>query len=153
MPPRGPLRLLCVVVVTTWLSAKGLGTTPAATRPLMWAMSDIKKAPTESATHTSRGQGTGLGTQHSSTFVAATKGWYIQATAGTHSLTFTTFFQAIQLMNPLPVERVVQACLPQTHLSVMAQQLHRLVQVLVTHQQSPSYACSQCCGCMQMRQQ
>ena len=35
---------MCVVVVTMWESWKGLGTTPAATRPEMWAMSDIKMA-------------------------------------------------------------------------------------------------------------
>lgn len=33
-PPRGPRMDLCVVVVTTSEEAKGLSTTPAATRPL-----------------------------------------------------------------------------------------------------------------------
>mmetsp|Transcript_53406 Transcript_53406/g.165554 ORF Transcript_53406/g.165554 Transcript_53406/m.165554 type:complete len:218 (-) Transcript_53406:4-657(-) len=39
MPPRGPRKLLCVVLVTTSAWGKGEGCTPEATRPLMWAMS------------------------------------------------------------------------------------------------------------------
>mmetsp|Transcript_43101 Transcript_43101/g.105384 ORF Transcript_43101/g.105384 Transcript_43101/m.105384 type:complete len:227 (-) Transcript_43101:762-1442(-) len=42
MAPRGPRRDLCVVVVTTSAYSKGLGTTPAATRPEMCAMSAMR---------------------------------------------------------------------------------------------------------------
>lgn len=48
--PRGPRRLLCVVVVTTSAKSKGDGTTPAATSPLMWAMSASRIALCLSAT-------------------------------------------------------------------------------------------------------
>ena len=40
--PRGPVRLLWVVVVTTSAMPMGLGCTPAATRPEMWAISARK---------------------------------------------------------------------------------------------------------------
>jgi hypothetical protein len=49
IPDRGPRRDLCVVVVTMWLCTKGLQASPAATNPLMCAMSVISRAPTESA--------------------------------------------------------------------------------------------------------
>lgn len=48
-PPRGPLRDLWVVVVTTWECLKGSATTSAATRPDVWAMSVMRYAPTLSA--------------------------------------------------------------------------------------------------------
>ncbi|KAA6419642.1 MAG: hypothetical protein FRX49_10366 [Trebouxia sp. A1-2] len=48
-PPRGPLRDLWVVVVTTWECSKGSATTPAATRPDVWAISVMRYAPTLSA--------------------------------------------------------------------------------------------------------
>mmetsp|Transcript_28217 Transcript_28217/g.63810 ORF Transcript_28217/g.63810 Transcript_28217/m.63810 type:complete len:202 (-) Transcript_28217:590-1195(-) len=48
IPPRGPRRLLCVVVVTTSACGKGEGCKPVATKPLMWAMSTKRKAPTSS---------------------------------------------------------------------------------------------------------
>ncbi|MOA32025.1 hypothetical protein D3C78_1532130 [compost metagenome] len=38
-PPRGPRRVLWVVVVTTSAKGIGLGYRPAATRPATWAMS------------------------------------------------------------------------------------------------------------------
>ncbi|MNY70773.1 hypothetical protein D3C86_2089770 [compost metagenome] len=38
-----------MVVVTKWAWGTGLGCRPAATRPAMWAMSTINRAPTESA--------------------------------------------------------------------------------------------------------
>mmetsp|Transcript_27688 Transcript_27688/g.87539 ORF Transcript_27688/g.87539 Transcript_27688/m.87539 type:complete len:329 (+) Transcript_27688:28-1014(+) len=47
-PPRGPRRLLCVVLVTTSACGKGDGCRPVATRPLMCAMSTSKYAPTSS---------------------------------------------------------------------------------------------------------
>src|SRR3546814_2465287 len=49
MPPRGPRRVLCVVLVTTWACGSGLGYSPAATRPATCAMSTQKDAPTLSA--------------------------------------------------------------------------------------------------------
>ena len=45
-PPRGPRRVLWVVVVTMSACGNGLGWTPAATRPAMWAMSTNSSAPT-----------------------------------------------------------------------------------------------------------
>ena len=47
--PRGPRRLLWVVVVTTSAYGTGLGWTPPATSPAMWAMSAMKRAPTSAA--------------------------------------------------------------------------------------------------------
>ena len=44
--PRGPRSDLCVVVVMTSAYSKGEGTTPAATRPEMCAMSARRYAPT-----------------------------------------------------------------------------------------------------------
>ena len=41
-PPRGPRRVLCVVVVTTSAYPKGEGCSPAATSPAMWAISTIR---------------------------------------------------------------------------------------------------------------
>ncbi|MNN77575.1 hypothetical protein D3C81_1940500 [compost metagenome] len=38
-PPRGPRRVLWVVVVTTSAYGNGFGYSPAATRPATWAMS------------------------------------------------------------------------------------------------------------------
>lgn len=55
MAPRGPLRLLWVVVVTMSEYSNGDGTTPAETRPLMCAMSDSNQAPEASATFFMRG--------------------------------------------------------------------------------------------------
>mmetsp|Transcript_106116 Transcript_106116/g.295506 ORF Transcript_106116/g.295506 Transcript_106116/m.295506 type:complete len:254 (+) Transcript_106116:395-1156(+) len=49
MPDLGPRRDLCVVVVTTSQCGKGEGWSPVATRPLMWATSAMRKAPTSSA--------------------------------------------------------------------------------------------------------
>ena len=49
MPPRGPRRVLWVVVVATWACGKGEGYRPVATNPAKWAMSTSKKAPTLSA--------------------------------------------------------------------------------------------------------
>jgi len=49
MPPRGPRSVLWVVVVTNSHSGTGLGWTPAATSPAMWAMSKSTTAPTWSA--------------------------------------------------------------------------------------------------------
>ena len=48
IPPRGPRRVLWVVVVTTSEWGTGDGCTPAATRPAKWAMSVISSAPTSS---------------------------------------------------------------------------------------------------------
>ena len=48
-PPRGPRRVLWVVVVTKSACATGLGCTPAATRPAMCAMSASRYAPTSRA--------------------------------------------------------------------------------------------------------
>ena len=45
-PPRGPRRVLWVVVVTISAWGNGDGWTPAATRPAMWAMSTNRSAPT-----------------------------------------------------------------------------------------------------------
>lgn len=42
MPARQPRSVLCVVVDTTWQCSKGEGTTPAATSPLMCAMSAMR---------------------------------------------------------------------------------------------------------------
>ena len=50
MPPRGPRSVLCVVVETMSACGTGLGCTPAATRPAMWAMSTKKSASTALAT-------------------------------------------------------------------------------------------------------
>ena len=47
--PRGPRRVLCVVVVTTCACGKGEGCAPPATSPAKCAMSTIRKAPTSSA--------------------------------------------------------------------------------------------------------
>ena len=49
MPPRGPRSVLWVVVVTKSACGTGLGCTPPATRPAMWAMSTISGAPTRLA--------------------------------------------------------------------------------------------------------
>ncbi len=49
IPPRGPRRVLWVVVVTTSQCGTGDGWTPAATRPAKWAMSHRSSAPTSSA--------------------------------------------------------------------------------------------------------
>ena len=49
MPPRGPRSVLWVVVVTNSACGTGLGCSPAATRPAMWAMSAITTAPHSSA--------------------------------------------------------------------------------------------------------
>ena len=49
-PPRGPRRVLWVVVVTMSEWGTGLGCSPAATSPAMWAMSVTTYAPTSSAT-------------------------------------------------------------------------------------------------------
>ena len=49
IPPRGPRRLLCVVVVTKCACGTGLGCCPPATNPLMCAMSANNSAPTLSA--------------------------------------------------------------------------------------------------------
>ena len=46
IPPRGPRRVLWVVVVTRSACGNGLGWTSAATRPAMWAMSMNSIAPT-----------------------------------------------------------------------------------------------------------
>ena len=48
-PPRGPRRVLCVVVVTMSEWGTGLGMAPPATRPATWAMSVTTFAPTSSA--------------------------------------------------------------------------------------------------------
>ena len=49
IPPRGPRRVLWVVVVTRSACGNGLGWTSAATRPAMWAMSMNSIAPTSAA--------------------------------------------------------------------------------------------------------
>ena len=49
IPPRGPRRVLCVVVVTTWACGNGDGCAPPTIRPAMWATSAISSAPTSSA--------------------------------------------------------------------------------------------------------
>ena len=41
-PPRGPPRVLWVVVVVMWACGTGLGCRPAATSPAKWAMSTIR---------------------------------------------------------------------------------------------------------------
>ena len=41
-PPRGPPRVLCVVVVVTWACGTGFGCSPAATSPAKCAMSTIR---------------------------------------------------------------------------------------------------------------
>ena len=48
-PPRGPRRVLCVVKVTTSAHGTGLGMAFPATRPMKWAASTQKIAPTSSA--------------------------------------------------------------------------------------------------------
>ena len=48
-PPRGPRSVLCVVVVTMSAWPNGVGWSPAATRPAMWAMSTMSRAPTDRA--------------------------------------------------------------------------------------------------------
>ena len=48
-PARGPPRVLCMVEVTTCAIPTGLGCAPPATRPEIWAMSTIRRAPTSSA--------------------------------------------------------------------------------------------------------
>ena len=48
-PPRGPRRVLWVVVVTMSACGKGLGCRPAATSPAMWAMSTKRSASTSCA--------------------------------------------------------------------------------------------------------
>jgi len=47
--PRGPRKVLCVVVVTTSTCGKGDGCAPPATRPATWLMSAMEIAPTDSA--------------------------------------------------------------------------------------------------------
>ena len=49
MPARGPVSVLCVVLVTTSQYGTGLGCTPAAMSPAMWAMSAMSSAPHSSA--------------------------------------------------------------------------------------------------------
>ena len=49
MPPRGPRSVLWVVVVTISAYGTGLGWSPAATSPAMWAMSTTRAAPTSFA--------------------------------------------------------------------------------------------------------
>ena len=49
MPPRGPRRVLWVVVETNSAWGTGLGWMPAATSPAMWAMSASTTAPQASA--------------------------------------------------------------------------------------------------------
>ena len=49
MPPRGPRSVLWVVVVTMSACGTGLGCSPAATSPAMWAMSTTIAAPTSRA--------------------------------------------------------------------------------------------------------
>src|SRR4029453_13668539 len=44
-PPRGPPRVLCVVLVTMWACGTGLGCSPAATRPAKGGMSNSREAP------------------------------------------------------------------------------------------------------------
>ena len=61
IPPLGPLRVLCVVLVTTSQYFIGEGCTPDATRPLGCAISAIRKAPIESATFRNSSNSTYLG--------------------------------------------------------------------------------------------
>ena len=49
IPPRGPLRDLCVVVVTKSQYGAGEGCTPVATSPAICAISANNNAPTSSA--------------------------------------------------------------------------------------------------------
>ena len=56
MPPRGPRRVLWVVVVTTWAWPNGLGCSPAATSPAKCAMSTNSSAPTSSQIARKRGE-------------------------------------------------------------------------------------------------
>ena len=42
IPPLGPRSVLCVVVVTKSANGTGLGCTPVATKPAIWAISTIK---------------------------------------------------------------------------------------------------------------
>ena len=49
MPARGPVSVLCVVLVTTSQYGTGLGCTPAAMSPAMCAMSAMSSAPHSSA--------------------------------------------------------------------------------------------------------
>ena len=49
IPPRGPRRVLWVVLVTNSAWGMGLGCRPAATRPATWAMSAMTTAPVSSA--------------------------------------------------------------------------------------------------------
>ena len=67
-PPRGPRSVLWVVVVTKSECGTGLGCSPAATRPAMWAMSVITSAPTSLATAAMRAKsmtrGYGAGADH-----------------------------------------------------------------------------------------
>ena len=56
MPPRGPRRVLCVVVETKSACGTGLGWTPAATSPAMCAMSTKSIAPTDCAIFAMRGK-------------------------------------------------------------------------------------------------
>ena len=60
-PPRGPRRVLCVVVVTMSACGKGLGWTPAATSPAMWAISMNRMAPTLWAMSAMRSKSQSLG--------------------------------------------------------------------------------------------
>ena len=48
-PPRGPRRVLWVVKVTMSAWGTGLGCTPPAMSPAMWAASNMNSAPTSSA--------------------------------------------------------------------------------------------------------
>jgi hypothetical protein len=48
MPPRGPRKVLCVVVVAIWAWGNGEGCAPPATSPAKWAMSTTKVASTAS---------------------------------------------------------------------------------------------------------
>ena len=57
-PPRGPRRVLWVVVVVTSAICTGLGYSPVATRPATWAMSTNSQAPTASAMSRKRCQST-----------------------------------------------------------------------------------------------
>ena len=50
IPPRGPRRVLCVVVVTISAHGTGLGYSPPATSPAKCAISIISNAPTSCAT-------------------------------------------------------------------------------------------------------
>jgi hypothetical protein len=49
MAPRGPRRVLCVVVVTTSAWGTGFGYAPPAERPMKWDASTHRSAPTSSA--------------------------------------------------------------------------------------------------------